>query len=228
MPPPPKRRRLAPLSAQPLTLDFDPTARQEYLSGFSKRKTLRKEAAREQAIRREREERVKERAQLREQRREDLRAHVQAVDAVLKAQNHIDDGEDSGDDVQWGGEGNMGEEVDLDGVEQEEEEYTDEEKYTTVTVEAMPDPMVVTEDDELLAEDLAKRKAAEEAQSEKERAEKGRKLRPWEKPRWDGKEKSKKKAKKFRYETKAERLVGRMKVKSRKSKAASARRGAEK
>lgn len=225
MPPPPsKRRRLLPLSktgGQPLTLDFDPSARQEYLSGFSKRKTARKEAAREQAIKRDREERVKERAQLRQQRKEDLKAHVEAVDAVLSAQRgDMMDGED---DEEWDGVDEEPETADIGG---EEEEYVDEEKYTTVTVEAMPSSTTQHIDDELELEGLAKKAAAEEAAREREKAEKSRKLKPWEKPRWDGKEKKKKP--KFRYETKAERAVGRMKAKSKNSKAASARRGAEK
>lgn len=65
MAPPFKRRKIAPLSSQPAELTFDPSARQEYLSGFSKRKTARKEHAREQAIKRDKEEKVKERAQVR-------------------------------------------------------------------------------------------------------------------------------------------------------------------
>ena len=42
-------------------ITFDPAARQEYLSGFHKRKVARKEHARDVAIKREKEDRVLER-----------------------------------------------------------------------------------------------------------------------------------------------------------------------
>lgn len=225
MAPPPKRRRIAPLKQIPQELTFDPSARQEYLSGFSKRKTARKEAAREQAIKRDKEERVKERAQLRAQRKEDLKAHVEAVDAEVRKQRGVfEDAESQSEgEVEWGdGEGDIVQ--DNDG--EEEEEYVDEEKFTTVTIEPMG---MLTDDidDELEREGLAKKLAAETAQAEKEYAEKNRKLKPWEKPRWDGKEKKKNKVKKFRYETKAERSISRMKQKSKNSSQAKARRGRE-
>lgn len=145
--------------------------------------------------------------------------HVEAVDAVLAQQRELL-GEGDDQDEEWKG-------VTTDtvgGVENEEEEYTDEEKYTTVTVEAM-DSQADVEEDELEAEGRAKKAAAEEAAKEAERVAKARKLRHWEKPRWDGKEKKKKP--KFRYESKAERAVGRMKQKSKNSAAAKARRGKE-
>ena len=46
-------------------LKFDNSARDEYLTGFSKRKTARKEAAKEAAIKRDKEEKVRERKQVR-------------------------------------------------------------------------------------------------------------------------------------------------------------------
>jgi hypothetical protein len=45
-------------------ITFDPSARQEYLTGFHKRKQQRIEHAREAAVKREKEERVKERRQV--------------------------------------------------------------------------------------------------------------------------------------------------------------------
>lgn len=42
-------------------LTFNPEARQEYLTGFSKRKQARKDHAKEVAIKREKEEKIKER-----------------------------------------------------------------------------------------------------------------------------------------------------------------------
>ena len=43
---------------------FDPEARQEYLTGFHKRKQQRIENARDAAVKREKEDRVKERKQV--------------------------------------------------------------------------------------------------------------------------------------------------------------------
>lgn len=61
-----KKRKLAEGQVEDLT--FDPSARQEYLTGFHKRKQARIQTAREAAIKREKEERVKERKAVREQR----------------------------------------------------------------------------------------------------------------------------------------------------------------
>jgi ribosomal RNA-processing protein 17 len=47
MPPPTKRRRTEPTAVEEIT--FDPSARQEYLTGFHKRKLERASHAREQA-----------------------------------------------------------------------------------------------------------------------------------------------------------------------------------
>ena len=43
---------------------FDPEARQEYLTGFHKRKQQRIQSAKEAAVKRDKEERVKERQQV--------------------------------------------------------------------------------------------------------------------------------------------------------------------
>jgi ribosomal RNA-processing protein 17 len=57
-----KKRRVDTSAVQEIT--FDPTARQEYLTGFHKRKQARIQNAKETAVRREKEERVKERRQV--------------------------------------------------------------------------------------------------------------------------------------------------------------------
>jgi len=53
-----KRRKL---DEQPNEITFDPTARQDYLTGFHKRKVARVQTARDANEKREKEERVKER-----------------------------------------------------------------------------------------------------------------------------------------------------------------------
>ena len=54
-----KRRRID--TKQVDEIPFDPAARNEYLTGFHKRKQARKENARETAIKKEKEEKVLER-----------------------------------------------------------------------------------------------------------------------------------------------------------------------
>lgn len=57
-------KRLKTGSSAPLEITFDPDARQEYLSGFHKRKEARKKRARETAVKKEKEERVVARKQV--------------------------------------------------------------------------------------------------------------------------------------------------------------------
>lgn len=64
-----KRRKLNDKHARVEELTFDPSARNEYLTGFHKRKEARKEHARAVAIQREKEEKVRERKQVRSQSR---------------------------------------------------------------------------------------------------------------------------------------------------------------
>ncbi|KAK5720046.1 hypothetical protein LTR15_007319 [Elasticomyces elasticus] len=182
-----KKRRLN--VPQPAELTFDPNARQEYLTGFHKRKVARKENARETAIKRDKEERVVQRKQMRDQRKKDLELHIAEFNAELRKQN-MDMSEVEKDAVDG--------EVVEEGVPEEvgqEDEYVDEDKYTTVTVEAMGDP----KDDE-----------PEPAKIPPKVDTPPKKPRPWEK---DGKPKAKKH--KFRYESKAERQNTRRKQKDK-------------
>ena len=96
----------------------------------------------------------------------------------------------------------------------EDEEYVDEDKYTTVTVEAMEDFDPASQSDE-----------EPDVQSQGEQKGHGetkpRKKRTWSK---DGKN-AKAKKKKFRYESKAERQVTRQKQKSKNHAAKVRRKG---
>ncbi|KAK3718920.1 hypothetical protein LTR37_004836 [Vermiconidia calcicola] len=212
MAPPKKRPRLD----QPTELIFDTAARQEYLTGFHKRKLQRIENARDAAMKREKEERVKERRQLRDQRKEDLEKQVAEFNAELRKLNpDISDAEPGADGEQgWVGI----EEVAIPAPEvAQDEEYVDEDKYTTVTVDAM--------DGEDEDEEEAEHARAKEEEAKKARAEaaaKASKKRIWNK---DGQTKAKKK--KFRYESKAERSATRQKQKS-KNHAAKVRRTGDK
>lgn len=66
MAPPTKRRKIDALRRQkPVEeLTFSVDARQEYLTGFSKRKQARKEHAREQAIKEAKEEKIRDRKEV--------------------------------------------------------------------------------------------------------------------------------------------------------------------
>ncbi|EME39581.1 hypothetical protein DOTSEDRAFT_56916 [Dothistroma septosporum NZE10] len=209
-----KKRKLVDRTVE--ELKFDNSARDEYLTGFSKRKAARKEAAKEAAIKRDKEEKVRERKQLREQRKEDLESHVAAVNDELRKQNAILNGEEDVDD--FSGFEDSTPTLAPAAKEHQEElpddaEYIDEDRYTTVTVEAMDDGKEEEFDKE---EETAK--YATKAQIDKKPL---RKKRPWDK---GGADKVKMKKKKFRYETKAERAVTRQKQKSQNKKFAKARR----
>ncbi|KAK5733197.1 hypothetical protein LTR17_009939 [Elasticomyces elasticus] len=183
-----KKRRLN--VPQPAELTFDPNARQEYLTGFHKRKVARKENARETAIKRDKEERVVQRKQMRDQRKKDLELHIAEFNAELRKQNP--DLSEAEKDAASGIDGDAVPEPEEVG---QEDEYVDEDKYTTVTVEAMGDP---------------KDEEPEPAKVPPKVDAAPRKPRPWEK---DGKAKGKKH--KFRYESKAERQNTRRKQKDK-------------
>ncbi|KAK6439862.1 hypothetical protein LTR95_003916 [Oleoguttula sp. CCFEE 5521] len=225
MPPPLKRQKLSSAknpskTSQPSEILFNPTARQDYLTGFHKRKVARADRARELAQKKDKEEKVLARKQLREQRKEDLSQHVAEFQRELQRMN--DDVEAPGKLAEDEGTDNGEAEIEVEDVTAQESEYVDEDKYTTVTVSAMDDTPT---DDELDA--VAARKAAEaklKAETDAKELEERRKKRPWlkEKPD-DGKPKAKKK--KFRYESKHERRETRNKQKAKNSKQAAARKG---
>jgi len=149
---------------------------------------------------------VKIRKQLREERKQELEEHVQAVNSLLQdveaAPLGVFDSDSDTDDA-WGGIAN-------DPVDHEEE-YIDEDKYTTVTVEAV---------------DVSKEGLEKIVDSDEEGEEKVYKKveeKDDRKKKWPKKEKKKK----FRYETKAERKVTRGKQKAGNKARADARRGRE-
>ncbi|RMY07858.1 hypothetical protein D0868_05128 [Hortaea werneckii] len=219
-----KKRRLDPTPVEELT--FDPSARNEYLTGFHKRKQARIENARETAKKRDKEEKVRERQEMRKQKKEDLEKHVREVNQELRKQNpdlDVDGGEEEDSDEGEGEEWKGFEEGDAKDGLGEDEEYVDEDKYTTVTVEAMGG----SDDDDEREEDSEEPiKAAASAQVAEQKTANGdvktEKKRTWSKK--NPNEKPKQKKHKFRYESKAERQVTRQQQKKKNSKAAKARR----
>lgn len=202
-----KRRKSAPAIEE---INFDTTARQEYLTGFHKRKQQRIKNAKEEAAKREREEKIVARKTLREERKADLERHVEAVNATLRDQEDVEsDSEELGRGEEWGG---------IKEVEQvdREEEYMDEDKYATVTVEAVDvskDGMKRTRDEDPGGEENEGAGATSsrgEGQEEKVRAG----ALSHKKSDLKAKKKKKTKKKKFRYESKAERKLTRHRERS--------------
>ena len=165
---------------------------------------------------------------MREERKADLERHVAEVNALLAP----------ADDIIVGGNGFNSDEEEWSGLEEvepppvdHEAEYIDEDKYTTVTVEAMD----VSKEGLFKAqldEDENKQKEPEEtentASAEKDGESKNKK-RTWtkDKPKDKDKAKARKKKRNFRYESKAERRVTRVKERSRGRKQARERRTGE-
>lgn len=145
---------------------------------------------------------------MREERKQELEEHVEAVNALLKDVNGTGTEEEEEDDGEWGGiEDEQPAVEDVD----HEEEYVDEDRYTTVTVEA------VDVSKEGLVKIGVEESEDEVAEADKKPVEKeasGKKVWP-KKPR----------KQKFRYESKAERRFTRGKQKAGNKAKADARRG---
>ncbi|KAK2598961.1 hypothetical protein QQS21_005566 [Conoideocrella luteorostrata] len=207
--PPPNKKRKTVSAVEEIT--FDDGARQEYLTGFHKRKQQRVKIAQEEAAKRAREERLEARKQVREERRREVIEHVETVNRLLRESGAVSadidiDGSEAEDPDVWDG---FPDKPDLDIVDHKEE-YIDEDRYTTVTVESVSisrDGLSRPSQSDDEAKKDAQRKWEE---AKKIEAEAKNKRSPWEK---------KKKKKKFRYEPKLVRQLTdrKQRIKSRKS-----------
>ncbi|KAK4137696.1 hypothetical protein BT67DRAFT_396429, partial [Trichocladium antarcticum] len=132
--PPPKKRK-ATHAVEEITFDKD--ARAEYLTGFRKRKQARIKHAKEIAEEKAREERIVMRKQIREERKQAVEEHVETINKILRqaesAGTEEQNQDGSGDEWQGLADADVQEAPPID----MEEEYIDEDKYTTVTVEAV-------------------------------------------------------------------------------------------
>lgn len=200
---PSKKRKAAPSIEE---ISFDNTARADYLTGFHKRKQERIKKAQEIAAEKARKEKIELRKQIREERKKDIENHVQQVNALLReaqmAGHHGDS--DDGSDNEWGGFADPPPALEPMNFE---EEYIDEDKFTTVTIESVnvdrdglhkPEADNSSEDDDDEAQKKRETKAGKE----------GAKAKDQQRP--------KKKKKKFRYETKLERRATERKHKAKK------------
>ncbi|MCJ1371705.1 hypothetical protein MMC20_002924 [Loxospora ochrophaea] len=148
----PRKRKKSASAIEEIT--FDPNAREDYLNGFHKRKLQRIKHAQAEAARREREDKISSRkavsmphllgyldfvtkcslTKLREERKADLEKHVAAIDSMLEmAHGGTQSGDDGSEteDTEWVGIPDPREVVDR------QEEYFDDDRHTTVTVEAV-------------------------------------------------------------------------------------------
>jgi ribosomal RNA-processing protein 17 len=143
---------------------------------------------------------------LREERKQELEEHVEAVDRALKEVRDPGVEREESDVDTWEGI----QDDDVVEVVDREEEYVDEDRYTTVTVEAV----------DISKEGFSKIGMEDSSDEEKkvpqlvEKEEKSKKVWPKKAPK-----------KKFRYESKAERKVTRGKQKAGNKAKADARRG---
>lgn len=234
-----KRRKLTSAVEE---ITFDPVARHEFLTGFHKRKMQRVRQAQEYAQKKAREERRLERKKVSSfcvamlvlfrqdqfpdfssslQVREERAAEYQRI--LEETRKRIE--KDVNSDTESGSANDSGEEEEWQGFDEPppvdyEAEYIDEDKYTTVTVEEM-DPsreaLYKTEtngtDGESSDQDEDSAGAVDSGRSSSAQ-EKGDKKT----------DKPKKKRKKFRYESKAERLLNQQKERLAKRRKAKARR----
>ncbi|KAL3463151.1 nucleolar protein 12-domain-containing protein [Aspergillus heterothallicus] len=208
-----KKRKL---NTQVEEITFDPAARQQFLTGFRKRKQQRIKHAQDIAEQKAREAKREDRRKMREERSAEferaLEEHRRQLKKLKETEESGEDqntSSDDNDDDEWNG---IAEPPPVD----YEAEYIDEDKYTTVTVEEI-DPSkggFLQADEDSADERSEKPNVAEEVMSEQ---------KP-EKTRKNSETKPKKKKKKFRYESKEERKVTRMKERQSNHRKAKARR----
>ncbi|CAO1602012.1 MAG: hypothetical protein LQ349_006616 [Xanthoria aureola] len=215
-----KKRRKGEPAIEEITFNFDD--REEYLTGFHKRKLQRIKHAKEEALKKEREEKVASRKALRENRKADLVKHVEAVNAAVRNAEAKFDTDDASDDEEESFNG-LEEQVKVD----HEDDYLDEDKHTVVTVEAV----------DISHEGLQPRQEGSVEEGDGSGATKRADMTPRRPPFGNAEtgmkeqrtvqnlKKQPKRKKKFRYESKAERKVTRMKERSGGKAKAKERRG---
>jgi ribosomal RNA-processing protein 17 len=231
MPPPSKKRRIMPVpkmkGPRPEEIAFDLSARQDYLTGFHKRKVQRTKAAQEAADRRAKEEKRLQRSKIREERKRELEERVKVVDAYMQPiiQREKDTNAASDDAGSDSGESEVSD--DLPEKIDYEAEYVDEDKYTSVFIEEVDvdrDGFVEADEPDSSAQ-VGPPSDVEAGVKPQKEDQKATSKRKWthEKPR-KSESAPKKKRQKFRYESKAERRAERDKQRAKNSKQAKARR----
>ncbi|KAL8703115.1 MAG: hypothetical protein Q9201_003706 [Fulgogasparrea decipioides] len=204
---PVRKRRKGEPAIEEITFDFND--REDYLTGFHKRKLQRIKHAKEKALKKERDGKVAARKALREHRKADLQKHVEAVNAtVTDAEGTIrHPGSNDDSDEQWTG-------IEVPADIDREDDYLDEDLHTVVTVEAVD----VSRDGLQRRHDESDGESEDAAGPDDLQAKRGGlvncKRNQHPKPNDSLGRQSKKRKKKFRYESKAERKVTMLKERS--------------
>ncbi|KAL4974188.1 nucleolar protein 12-domain-containing protein [Aspergillus desertorum] len=198
-------------------INFDDTDRHQFLTGFRKRKQQRIKHAQEVAERKAREAKREERKRMREERKAEFERALAEHKRQLKKLNEENESGDEAGNVSSGDQ----EEDEWDGFEEPpavdyEAEYIDEDKYTTVTVEEMdPSKDGLLHSDENSSDERPKEQPEPSADATSTENSKAKKQPD---------NKLKKKKRKFRYETKDERKITRIKERMANHRKAKARR----
>ncbi|KAF6812902.1 nucleolar protein nop25 [Colletotrichum sojae] len=208
--PPSSKKRKATSAVEEVSFDFD--ARQDYLTGFHKRKLQRVKWAQEQAAKKAREEKIEMRKKIRQERQREVEEHVKTVNALLQeaqAADSDDDQEIQAEDFEeWDGIEDQEKAQEQADIVDYEDEYVDEDRYTTVKVEAI----AVTRDGlEKLHRDGDE--AADSPDEDKQRGEDEDEKAAKAKAKA---RKEKPKKPKFRYESKVERELSGRKASAKK------------
>ncbi|MCJ1474610.1 hypothetical protein MMC13_003270 [Lambiella insularis] len=208
----PKKKKKSASAIEEITFDFD--AREDYLSGFHKRKLQRIKHAQEEAAKKGREDRINARKHLREGRKADLEKHVEAVNMMLrKADQQEETSNSDGDEGMVESWSDVVEAPDVN----HETDYEDEDKHTTVTIEAVNvtraglQKVIAAENWDIDSENRSSADNRCSLAQPPEKGTAGANKRIWTKQRPEG---LKKKKKKFRYESKGERKITRYKERS--------------
>ncbi|PGH11484.1 hypothetical protein AJ79_04859 [Helicocarpus griseus UAMH5409] len=234
-----KKRKLTPSSSAAVQeITFDPSARQEFLTGFHKRKLQRAKHAQEAAERRAKEERKEARKKLREDRRAEFERAIAENRALMKEISRSNRNRDPGDSSTSESEDeDENEDEEWEGIPDPpavdyEAEYIDEDKYTTVTVEevdASRDGLVRRVDEEESDEEGEEDKEVEAEESKDgEKNDTKAKKRVWTKKNpksGSSADRPRKKKRQFRYENKAERKFTKLKERMGNRKKAKERKG---
>ncbi|KAL8823297.1 MAG: hypothetical protein Q9191_005985 [Dirinaria sp. TL-2023a] len=214
LPPPKKKRKVPPAIEE---IKFDQDAREDFLTGFHKRKLQRIKHAQEEAAKREREDKIKARKILREGRKAELEKHVEEMNALLNVGNREGSETEDADseDKEWEG-------IEETPLHNHEAEYLDDDRFTTVTVQAVDvsrngfqNSGETQENEGSAAEYLGDSKDDQRTSSKVNQRNKTLSSEQQRKP---------KRKKRFRYENKTERKVTRHKERSRNRKQARERK----
>ncbi|TID27693.1 hypothetical protein E2P81_ATG00450 [Venturia nashicola] len=231
---PATKKRKIQMGKAPAEILFDTAAREDYLTGFHKRKLQRIKQAQELAVQAAKEEKKVHRREIREERRKELADHVLAVQKAIESANGVldkpsqldsDNDSSTSDNEEWTGIADPKPTL-------HDAEYIDEDAYATVTVESVD-----------ITKDGFEAHNSESSESEEENpaevvatavastTEAGKlsgegKKRVWtkDKPLGLRRPSKKKREKKFRYESKTERRVNRDKQRVKNKTQAAARK----